>query len=323
MMSNINRLAAVLALAGAALAAGAADPRAEARGKKGRKARSIPMARRIVEQRVRSLVRKYRATDAQKAQLEKLAASQIRDLENLDRVNGAKGKDLQKKIDPLQSKARDVKRQNAELEKDLRKLQDEMLKLEASRKALLGKQAAELEAVITEQQRIVLRADELIRRYARGLWEEIDDGKRRLVTRAAQDAAGKIVRAEPGKQREVERDVIKELTASMEKIIGSAMTQSLRDEAIAKAAGAFRRADLTDEQKARIYDLTVRFNAEQVRRQAKLAELEEQVKALRLETSRKAPDALKQAIMEKVLTPRQRERMKPKATKDKAPKGKT
>ena len=320
MMSKMNRLAAVLVLAGVALAGGA---RAETKGKTGRKARSVPMARRLVEQRVRSLVRKYRATDAQKAQMEKLAATQIRDLEGLDRVNSAKGKDLQKKIDPLQSRALDIKRQNTELEKNLRKLQDEMLKLEASRKALLGKQADALEAVITEQQRVTLRANELIRRYSRGLWDEIDDGKRQRVTRAAQDAARKIIRAEPGKQREVERDVIKELTETLEKIIGSAMTQSLRDDAINKAVGPFRRVDPTDEQKAKIYDLTVRFNAEQVRRQAKLAELEEQVKELRLEVSRKAPDAIKQVIMDKVLTPQQRERMKPKTSKDKDPKGKT
>ena len=315
-MSRMYQRAAVLVLAGAALAAGAAAAHAETKEGKGRKARSALTAAELVEQRVKSLVRRYRATDAQRARLAKFAAAQRRTLSALDGVNSAKGKDLQRKIDPLQSRVRDLKRQAAKPQEELRKLQDEMLKLEASRKTLLAAQADELEAVITEQQRVVFWSEELIRRHVRKLWDEVDNGKRERVIRAAQDAARKIVRAKPDTRREVERAAVKELIDSLVKILGPAMTHVLREEAVSKAVGAYRRAELTDEQKAKIYDLAVRFNTEQAGRQAKIAELEEQLKQLRLEASRKASDALKQAIMENVLTPEQRQRLKHKPSKD-------
>jgi len=315
-MNTMHRSVMVLALAGAVFAAAAQPARAQTGGRKGRRARSTPTAKRLVEQRVRSLVRKYRATDAQKKRLEKLAERQIRDLESLDRTNSAKGKDLQRRIDPLQSTLRDLKARTDKAQQELRKLQDEMLKLEASRKALLHKQADELEGVITERQRVVQMADELIRRHVRGLWDIIDDGKRERVTRAAQDAARKIVGAEAKVRRDVERAAVKELTGALVKTIGPAMTDMLREDAINRAAGAYRKVDLTDEQKAKIHALVERFNAEQVKRQQRLVELEAQLKTLRAETSRKASEALKQAIMATVLTPEQRERMKPKEPKD-------
>lgn len=316
MMNNANRIAAVLALAGAVLAAGSAPAQGETKGRKGRKARSAPTAKQLVEQRVRSLARRYRVTDAQQAKLARIAAVQIRDLEKLDRHNGARGKDLQRRIDPLQARFLGLKKQTEDLQNQLRALQDEMQKLEDSRKALLGKQAAEIGAVVTEQQRVVHGGGEFIRRYTRGLWDEIDDGKRRDVTRAAQDAARKIIRADPEKRREVERATVQELTDALVKIIGAPMARALRQEAINKAVGVYRRLDLTDEQKEKIHALTERFNIDRAKRQRKIDELEEQVKGLKLESTRTAPDALKRTVMEKILTPEQREKLKPKAPKD-------
>lgn len=309
-MNNMNRLTAVLALAGAILAAGAGRLQAEGKGNKGRRTTQF------VERRIKSLARKYRATDAQKARLAKLAAAHIHALEALDRVNSERGKDLQRKIDPLQSKLPDLKRQAAEQQAKLRRLQDEMQKLENDRKALLARQADELEAVITEQQRMAYRANELIRRHVRKIWDELDDGKRQRVTRAARDAAGKIARAEPKTRRDVERAAVRQLIDALEKIIGPAMTGALREDAINRAIGPYRRANLTDEQKEKILDLTERFNAEQAKRQSQVADLEAKLKSFRLELSRKAPSALKKAVMEEVLTPEQRRKFKPKAPKD-------
>jgi len=265
--------------------------------------------------RVKSITRKYRATDAQRAQLEKIAAKHIRDLEDLDKTNSVKGRQLQRKIDPLQSKLLVLKKQAADLQGQLRKLQDELLKLEASRKALLKKQAAELDAVITEQQRVVHLANELTRRHTHGLWDDIDDGKRQRVTSVAQDAARTIIRADAKTRRDVERAAVKELTASLVKIIGPTMTEALHEDAVSRAASAYRRIDLTDKQKEQIYALTEKFSDEQVRRHAKIADLEQQLKTLRAELSRTASTALKQTIIEKVLTGEQREQLKPKNAK--------
>lgn len=320
-MRNTQHMAAVLVLAAMITGASAAPTRSDAKsGKKGRPPRPVPTARELVERRVKSLARRYRATDAQRAQLEKIAAKHIRDLESLDKANSAKGKQLQRKIDPLQSKLLVLKKQAADLQGQLRKLQDELLKLEASREALLKKQAAELDAVITEQQRVIHLAAELTRRHTRGLWDEIDDGKRQRITSVAQDAARTIVRADDKTRRDVERAAVKELTAALVKIIGPAMKEALHEEAVSKAAGAYRRVDLTDKQKEQIYALTEQFNDEQAKRQAKIADLERQIKTLRSELSRTAASALKQTIIDKVLTGEQREQLKPKNTKTQPPK---
>ncbi len=305
-MNTMMRLAAAGALVGAVWAA--AGPA---------QARDEDKAKRLVDQRVKSLARKYRVTDAQRAQLAKIGAAQARVLADLDRKNGAKGKDLQRRIDPLQAKLLALKKQTTDLNDQLRALQDEMGKLEASRKALLRAQTAKLEAVITEQQRVVLMGNEMIRRHVRSIWDEIDDGKREKVTRATQEAARTILRAEPETRREVEQTVTKQLTASLVKIIGPAMTEALRQEAITKAVNAYRRVELTDEQREKIYTLTEEFAVRQAKRQEKVAALEEQVKALRAEQSNKAAAALKQKIIDTVLTDEQREKFKPKTGKPK------
>ncbi|NQU39423.1 MAG: hypothetical protein HQ523_05675 [Lentisphaerae bacterium] len=315
-MNNTQHIAAALVLAAMITGALAAPQRAPAKdGKKGQRIRPVATAKELVEQRVKALARRYRATDAQREQLEKIAAKHIRDLEKLDQANSVRGKELQRKIDPLQSKLLVLKKQAAELQDQLHKLQDDLLNLEASRKALLRKQAAELEAVITEQQRVVHLGGELIRRYTYGLWEEIDDGKRQRVTSVAQDTARTILRADDKTRSDVERAAIKDLTVQLVKIIGGAMINALHEEAISKAASAYRRIVLTDKQKEQIYALTEQFNDEQAKRQAKLTDLEQQVKALRAELSRTAATALKQTIIQMILTSEQREELKPKPAK--------
>ena len=269
----------------------------------------------LVEQRVKSLSRKYRVTDAQRAHLARIGAAQARALEDLDRTNSAKGKDLQRRIDPLQAKLLAMKKQTTLLSDQLRTLQDEMFKLEASRKALLRMQAAQLDAVITEQQRVDLAANDLIRRHVRGRGEVIDNGKRAKVTAAAQQAARTILRAEAAARRETEQAALKQLTDALVKIIGPAMTRALREDAVNKTMGPYRRLDLSDEQKAKIFALTEQFAAQQAKRQEKVEALDEQIKALRSEQSSEAPAKLKQTIIETVLTAEQREKFKPKTPK--------
>lgn len=306
-MKTLKPLAAAAAVAALAIitgphiaAARAENPKPKPAGKAEKpKEPPAPPVDPKIRGRFYQICRTYDATDQQKPKLQKLLLAHLKATDAWKKRNEPKTKDLKKKVAALRKQ---IDERNAEIKK-----------IDAARHALADEQDRQILALFSREKILEAEAVELLRRTV-SYWQKLDDKTRPKVLQAARKAAAKAAKAKPEDERKAAAEAVKELRAAAEKIVPVRVRQDIEIDSItASMSGPYRRVKLTDSQKSKIRSLCEKACRDRWAAEAERDKLQKKIEELREKHDwRKSYEAIKQTISDKILTPDQREKLKPK-----------
>ncbi|MBL7132759.1 MAG: hypothetical protein ISS78_01555 [Phycisphaerae bacterium] len=272
-------------------------PTPPAKAQKAKKPPTLPVDPKIRGQ-FYHICRTYNVTDQRKPKLQKLLLGHLKATESWKMKNEPKIKELRKKL--------------AELRKRSDKLNAEIKKTEAAGRAMAANQNKQILALFSPDNILEARAVELLRRTV-SYWQKLDDKMKAKVLQAARKAAAKAAKAKGEDERKAAAEAVKEMRAAAEQIVTARARQNIEIDGItASMSGPYRRLKLTDSQKSKIRSLCEKACRDRWAAEAERDKLQKKVDELRREQDwRKAYEAIKKTIADKILTPEQREMLTP------------
>jgi len=248
--------------------------------------------------------KQYKLTDDQKAKAEKVLIAQYKDLMDFDKTRGPKIKAIDDQIAGVNKKI-------DELNKEIAALARQKAVYSKARAELRLDHKAELDNVLTEQQRIAITVNYLKSRTVGRHWGGFSEAQKAKLTEQFEAAALKVIQAGPAESEKVLYAVRKE----MQSVVGKLLTPDIRQAGETKhladsTVRAFYRIKLTDSQKDQIRQLCDKAIKRKAELYAQYKQLDKDRDAVRKSMYQYSSSdyyrKLRKEISEKILTEEQR-----------------
>ena len=252
-----------------------------------------------VEQQLLRYTHHYKLTDDDQARIKKILTAQHKDIADFNKIHGP---------------------QIAAVDEQIKKLRDEISKLEASKevhaKALSELELdhqAELDKAFTDEQKAARLATYLKGYATASFWKFLPKDVQATVDQQCQAAAMELISAGSSKSHTALRDASRKLRATLDKTLTPEVRQAAETQQMQEyTMRSFARYKLTEDQKARIGELCAKSVKDRLAISGRYRQLSEDLDAMRRtmykSRSNSYSHAIRTEVVEKVLTEEQRKR---------------